>query len=663
MQTTQSLEKELFVWNPKAFSNRGYWFTLKNNGWYGRPANKKEAEQLGKPQSSDSLISPSKNSKVKLHAKIIPVVSTIPTLTEPIQQTVINQTNVVGSKGETGETGAKGETGAAGRDGNAVGSKGAAGRDGMSYSEATGIRKTKLSDLITDKLVSGQGVFSSIKGGISDKIKAKAKGVKESFDPLNMARKLTGGLGAAMLGRMTGRSQEDIEHFTDRTSGKRDSSGTATMMRSGSSKGIEKAVYSKVADGKQEKLKKGEGVASVLAKLYNLIKKSHEDEVGRNELEKNFAEEKQKKKNKWNDELIEAITGIKAKGKPKTAKEEKGGILDSLKGLYDKAVKWVDEKFGWIMDLKKWLPNLSFLGGFTTLGELILSVLGSGPFLAAVGAAAAVAIAAYLSGKATEWIRENVKDMKKPTAEESANILANGSEKDIAYYNITDRNTGEVMMGGRDVLSDIIKNAKGESSWEDNAPMSEGVPQQTATQLANVPPRPDTTGGKNKSRAENWDRKFGKTHNPDGTPLVQTSAKPLPSGVEASTAAAGQGSSTAARMDPRRTDLVTPDAGVTTGGGASVGGMHGVKKVPKQMAGELPPQSNPLTERVQSAISQNNDLQIQDSGKTIVIDQSKTINAGDSGGESGGITFGGSVSVRTDDDSLRKVQRQGLRPI
>ena len=547
----------------------------------------------------------------------------------------------------------------------------------MSYSEAAGIRKTKLSDLITDKLVSGEGVFSSIKGGISDKMKAKAKGVKEAFDPLNMARKLTGGLGAAMLGRMTGRSQEDIEHFTGRSGGRSRSSGagtptrmassspgTATQMSSGSSKSIDKAVYSKVADGKQEKLKKGEGVANVLAKLYNLIKKQHEDEIERSELEKNFAEEKEKKRDKWNDELIQAITGMKAKGKTTKAKPEKGGgVLDFLKGIYDKAIKWVEDKFGWIMDLKDWLPKLSFLTAFTTIGELILSIIGSGPFLAAVGAAALVAVAAYLSGKATEWIRENVKDMKKPTPEEAANILANGKEEDIAYYNIVDRNTGEVMMGGRDVLSDIIKSARGESSWDDNAPPSEGVPQQTATQLSNVPPRPDTTGGKNKSRADNWDRKFGNTHNPDGTPKVQTAAKPLPSGVEESTAGAGQGSATAARMDPRRLDLVTPDAGVTTGGGAYVGGMHGVKKVPKQMAGEMPAQSNPLSERVQAAIAQNNDLQAEDSGKVIVIDQSKTINSGGGGGESGGVTFGGSVSVRTDDDSLRKVQRQGLRPI
>ena len=35
-----------------------------------------------------------------------------------------------------------------------------------------------------------------------------------------------------------------------------------------------------------------------------------------------------------------------------------------------------------------------------------------------------------------------------------------------------------------------------------------------------IHPRPDTTGGKNKQRAANWDIKFGKTHNPDGTPKL-----------------------------------------------------------------------------------------------------------------------------------------------
>jgi predicted chitinase len=63
--------------------------------------------------------------------------------------------------------------------------------------------------------MSGGSVGSSIKGAISDRMQASVVGLKEKFDPLNIASKLTGGsrIGPALLGRMTGRSKEDIDYF------------------------------------------------------------------------------------------------------------------------------------------------------------------------------------------------------------------------------------------------------------------------------------------------------------------------------------------------------------------------------------------------------------------------------------------------------------------
>ena len=68
---------------------------------------------------------------------------------------------------------------------------------------------------MTDKIVSGGGVGSALSGAISDKLKAKATGIKEKFDPMNIARAMTGGsrLAPAILGRLTGRSQSDINYF------------------------------------------------------------------------------------------------------------------------------------------------------------------------------------------------------------------------------------------------------------------------------------------------------------------------------------------------------------------------------------------------------------------------------------------------------------------
>ena len=86
----------------------------------------------------------------------------------------------------------------------------------MNYYEAAKIRKKGFADLMTDKLTSGQGVFSSVRSALSDRSKARSMAFKEKYDPLNIAKVLTGGsnLAPAMLGRLLGRSASDIKYFT-----------------------------------------------------------------------------------------------------------------------------------------------------------------------------------------------------------------------------------------------------------------------------------------------------------------------------------------------------------------------------------------------------------------------------------------------------------------
>ena len=86
----------------------------------------------------------------------------------------------------------------------------------MNYYEAAKIRKKGFADLMTDKLTSGQGVFSSARSALSDRSKARSLGFKEKFDPLNIAKVLTGGsnLAPAMLGKLLGRKTSDIRYFT-----------------------------------------------------------------------------------------------------------------------------------------------------------------------------------------------------------------------------------------------------------------------------------------------------------------------------------------------------------------------------------------------------------------------------------------------------------------
>lgn len=86
----------------------------------------------------------------------------------------------------------------------------------MDYQKAKDIRGKSLSSLITDNIVSGGGIGSSISQALSDRSKARMTGIKETFDPLNIVKALTGGsrLAPALLGRLTGRSPEAIKYFT-----------------------------------------------------------------------------------------------------------------------------------------------------------------------------------------------------------------------------------------------------------------------------------------------------------------------------------------------------------------------------------------------------------------------------------------------------------------
>jgi len=81
------------------------------------------------------------------------------------------------------------------------------------------------------------------------------------------------------------------------------------------------------------------------------------------------------------------------------------------------------------------------------------------------------------------------------------------------------------------------------------------------------------------------------------------------------------------------------------------------------MAAPTPPQSNPLTEKVQSVINKNNEMKLEQSitPKTTVIDNSKNIAAG--GGSTTETITTNAVPVRNDEDTWNKLQKLNYRPI
>ena len=172
----------------------------------------------------------------------------------------------------------------------------------MNYYEAAKIRKKGFADLMTDKLTSGQGVFSSARSALSDRSKARSMGLKEKFDPLNIAKVLTGGsnLAPAMLGRLLGRKSSDINYFAGKKeyTPRRESSYfnnyTAPSMSSG---GSQKATR-------------------VLQKMLSFMEKSRTDDMQEQDTLDSFREMNENMREDRHKEVVDVfIQATKAKRK------------------------------------------------------------------------------------------------------------------------------------------------------------------------------------------------------------------------------------------------------------------------------------------------------------------------------------------------------------
>jgi hypothetical protein len=185
----------------------------------------------------------------------------------------------------------------------------------LNYQQAKRVRGTSFKDLFVDQLAS-KGVVGSIGKTISMKTQAKIKGIKEKFDPLAIAKFMTFGskLGPALLGKMMGRKQEDIDYFT----------GRLRHIRFG---------------GKSEKLNKmggagegGSGINEQLAKIYGFLKSSYENQKILKQKSENFAEELSMEKKRRHDELMTTLKELMKRINPNATAEPEGSksMFDNL---------------------------------------------------------------------------------------------------------------------------------------------------------------------------------------------------------------------------------------------------------------------------------------------------------------------------------------------
>jgi hypothetical protein len=488
-----------------------------------------------------------------------------------------------------------------------------------SYQEASKVNKKSLGELIREKASSGEfGAMKSVTGAISDKMAAKSKGFKEKFDYLNIVRMLMGNTMSSIVGNATGRKREDIEYFANKgVKNKKSRANQINERTSGSKLGsIEPALYTNVSDGQRGKMRRGDGAADVLAKLYNLIKADYTDEAKKLKIGKSFKEKQDKDKEKWHKELLGALGGGKTAIKMDKSGNAKQPSLGG--GLFDGIMKMIE-------NLSLMLAPLLTLGAsiLGSLATFLLSPVG----LALVGLTSFALLTSWLVG----LIKADPQAALRGEGGIGMAVAGLGSEGQLPSYEKeqTDKKSEKT-------YQKVKKEGPEKSSLEDLK-----VAQQQMIEYGHL----GAVNRVKKGIGDKKDEAIAKEYNAVVTAIESKSASKIPTGESPS----NSGSS------------VAPTGTGQSGASATPAAMTESASAPT--ATPAPAEASPIAERAQAAISENQNMMNQEYSGTqnIVVDASKKINSAGGGGQ--GVLLDTSVNVRTDDTTLQKILKQNLRPV
>jgi hypothetical protein len=344
--------------------------------------------------------------------------------------------------------------------------------DKLTYQQAKRLREQSLTSVLSDQLIMGEGYGSAIGKAISLKTKAKITGFKQKFDPLNIAKILTGGsrLGPAIVGKMLGRSRKDVEFFAGRAR-----PVTSRQKRIGALPGSGEDTT---------------GMSVVLDDILTFLRKSHEDDMILREKENNLREGEKHEDERRHKKLIKALEKVGFGSGTATKVKPSGpgffdGIFDTIKKMIQDMIDKAMQVFEWVKDLK---PFMRFIG--SRLLNFLLS-----PGMLALSSVAIGALIAMGAKEIVEAVGQQQIDTAKDLLERNKNRESLSEDEKIKLDDEI------AAAGGLKKLNQVMETANA-------VPIEQRV----------IEPRPDTTGGKNAQRAKNWDMKFGATHNPDGTP-------------------------------------------------------------------------------------------------------------------------------------------------
>lgn len=531
----------------------------------------------------------------------------------------------------------------------------------MTYQEARRLRGTGLLDLAAQNIALGNGVIGSLGSAMSSKFKAKVTGIKESFDPLNIAKKLTGNFGSAVLGRLTGRNKEDIRYFAG---GKRFGS-SAGVTQDSNLDSIQPALYTRVAEGQRQKMKKGESVTDVMAKLYNLLKSGFDQDQNFRDHDIKDKRDKHKRDLKWHKDLLEAITGKKV-----TSNISKGivgggdmfsNIFDKLKTMLAGSLEKSAEKKLAKEATEQTAKQLEKEAAEKALKETVkdtskLAVEKGATDLAGkvAGETAKAAIEEKSAQTAVKVVDEKIIETaaKKSVAEMGSKSIFKGVPLAGALiglgFSIPRIASGDYTGAALEVASGV-----GGITTSVAGGMIQATRDVYKEVYGNFPEKdPPSVAADRLVQIKNVLQKVAEeSFNQRDKNLSAEAPESLQKDIDVSKAAFGY-------VRP----AIRPKS-KSTGGSASTS-EEGMKNYVSRAPTVTPvPASSPVGQKVQEVINQNNNLQMESlTPKVVKIDNSKNITSTDSSGGSD-VFIDGSVSVRTEDNSLQTQQRANLRPI
>lgn len=225
----------------------------------------------------------------------------------------------------------------------------------MDYSKAKSIRGKSLTDMMLSEMETS-GITKSVGKVVSKKIQAKATGIKEKFDPLNIVKFVTGGskLATGIAGKLTGRSQADIDYFTGRKSNKRNvRTATAIQRPIGSS-------FDSTA-------------TQLLNQIYDFMVKTKDEDKEIRQIERSFQEEKENEKEKKHKEFVSTLKEfVEKRSEPeiRVIGQKEPGVLEKISDMLGSFASGVKS---FISSIGSFVTNLFEFLAKTVIAKMLLS--------------------------------------------------------------------------------------------------------------------------------------------------------------------------------------------------------------------------------------------------------------------------------------------------